>query len=290
MKKSQPEPHPRSAESLLTRREFAAMSVAAGLAATGGTALAAGPVVQRPVAIATPDGKCDAILVRPNDKRPVPAVILWSDAFGLRPAMVDMAKRLAAEGYAVLAVNQYYRVGKAPVFPPTFSLDNPDDRAALMKMIPALDRAAVTRDAKAFIAFLDAQPEVDAKARMGSVGFCMGGRMTIWTAAVAADRVGAAVSFHGGQLVTDAPDSPHTLIAGTRAAYHFGIAVDDDEKEPQAKTVLKQALEAAGRPGTVEVYPGAKHGWTVPDSKVYNPEQAERAWVAMLSLYKRALK
>ena len=289
MKKSQSEPQARSAENLLSRREFAALSVAAGLAATSGAAMAAAPVAERPVAIETPDGTCDAVLAYPKDQRPAPAVILWPDALGLRPVKVAMAKRLAAEGYAVLAVNQFYRVRKAPVFPPTFDFDNPADRAELMTLIPALDRAAVTRDAKAFIAFLDAQPEVDVKARIGSVGFCMGGKMTIWTAAVARDRVGAGVSFHGGQLVTDTADSPHTLIAASPAAYHFGIAADDDEKEPQAKAALKQALEAAGKPASVEVYPGTKHGWTVPDSKTYNPEQAERAWAAMLALYKQAL-
>ena len=147
----------------------------------------------------------------------------------------------------------------------------------------------MTSDAKAFVDFLDAQPEVRKAARIGAVGFCMGGSMTIRAAAARPERVGAAVSFHGGWLVTDDPNSPHKLVAGTKAAYHIGIASDDDEKEPDAKVKMKAALEAARRPFTLEVYPGAKHGWTVTDSAVYDKPQAERAGVALLSTFKQGL-
>jgi carboxymethylenebutenolidase len=289
MKMPPSEPQAPSAESLPSRRDFAIMSVAAGIAATAGAAYAATPMVERAVAIQTPDGVCDAILVHPQARVPKPAVIFFPDAFGLRPLKVEMAKRLAANGYVVLVVNSFYRVRKAPVFPPNFSFANPDDRAEIMAMIAALDHAVIMRDAKAFVAFLSAQPEVDSKAKMGAAGFCMGGSMAIRAAAAAPDRVGAAVSFHGGRLVTDQPTSPHRLIAGTTAAYHIGIATDDDEMEPQTKGAIRQALEAAGRPFTLEVYPGAKHGWTVSDNAAYNPVQAERAWSAMVALYKEAL-
>jgi carboxymethylenebutenolidase len=201
-----------------------------------------------------------------------------------------MGKRLAENGYTTLIVNQFYRVGKAPLFPADFSFANEADRNRLMQMIADLDHEKVMRDAAAFVAFLDGQPEVDAKAKIGTVGFCMGGSMTIRAAAASPERVGAAASFHGGRLVTDAPNSPHKLIAGTKAAYHIGIAVDDDEKEPEAKTALRQALDAAKRPYTLEVYPGAVHGWMVPDHPpMYNATQAERGWAAMLALYKEAL-
>lgn len=276
------------AKGLVSRREFALLS-AAGLLATSGAACAAEGVAERAVEIKTPDGTCDAVLVHPQVNAPSPAVILFPDALGLRPVKMDMAKRLASEGYAVLAVNQFYRIRKAPVFPSTFSFANPGDRAQVMKMVGDLDHAKVTRDAEAFIAFLDAQPEVDRNAKMGAVGFCMGGSMAIRTAAAAPDRVGAAVSFHGGNLVTDDPNSPHRLVARTTAAYHIGIAADDDQKEPHAKTELRKAFDAADLPATIEVYPGTNHGWTVPDSAAYNSEQAERAWTAMLGTYRRAL-
>lgn len=272
----------------LSRREFAILSMAA-VAVGSSAAAAAEQLVQRPVEIATPDGTCDAVLVSLQGSGPWPAVILYPDAMGLRPVKVDMAARLAAEGYAVLVINPFYRVRKAPVFPATFSFANPDDRAQVMKMIAELDHAVVTRDALALISFLDAQPQVDGNKPMGAVGFCMGGAMTIWAAAARPERVAAAVSFHGGRLVTDEPDSPHRLIARTRAAYHIGIAADDDAKEPDAKLALKQAFDAAGRPATMEVYPGTRHGWTVPDSAAHDPEQAARGWTAMVATFKEAL-
>jgi carboxymethylenebutenolidase len=278
-----------SAENSLSRREFAILSMAAVAVGSSTAAAAAQVVVQRPVEIATPDGTCDAVLVSPQASGPWPAAILYPDAMGLRPVKVDMAARLAAEGYSVLVINPFYRVRKAPVFPDTFSFANPDDGAQVMKMIAELDHAVVTRDALALISFLDAQPEVDRKKPMGAVGFCMGGAMTIWAAAARPERVAAAVSFHGGRLVTDDPNSPHRLIARTKAAYHIGIAADDDAKEPDAKLALKQAFDAAGRPATMEVYPGTRHGWTVPDSAAHDPEQAGRAWTAMVAIFKEAL-
>lgn len=281
---------PASEESLLSRRDFAKLSVGAGIAiAAAADARAATPVTQRAVDVKTADGACDAVLLSPMGKGAAPAVIVWPDAYGLRPAAIDIGRRLAANGYAALVVNQFYRARRAPVFPPGFSFQNPDDRAELMKLMGMLDNGTVTRDAKAFVAFLDAQPEINTKKKMGSVGFCMGGKMTIWTAAAEPRRVGAAASFHGGGLVTDKPDSPHQSIAATQASYHIGISTDDDQKEPDAKTVLRETLAAAHRPATVEVYPGAMHGWMMGDSKVYNPDQAERGWAAMLALYKGAL-
>jgi carboxymethylenebutenolidase len=277
-----------AAETSLSRREFAILSMAA-VAVSPVAASAAEQTVQRPVEIATPDGTCDAVLVSPQGTGPFPAVILYPDAMGLRPVKVDMATRLAAEGYTVLVINPFYRVRKAPVFPSTFSFANPDDRAQVMKMIAALDHGVVTRDALALISFLDAQPEVDRKKPMGAVGFCMGGAMTIWAAAARPERVGAAVSFHGGRLVTDDPNSPHRLVAKTKAAYHIGIAADDDAEEPDAKVALRQAFAAAGRPATMEVYPGTRHGWTVPESDAHDPAQAARAWAAMVATFKEAL-
>ena len=278
----------KSRDVLLSRRDFAIASVAAGLAAAG-AAHAAGAVRERSVDIATGDGICDAVLFSPEGKGKSPAVLVWPDAYGLRPASLDVGRRLAGQGYAALVVNPFYRARRAPVFKPGFDFANPDDRAEIMKLMGVLDQAAITRDAGTFLAFLDAQPEVDSRKKIGSVGFCMGGKMTIWTAAIAPNRVGAAASFHGGGLVTDKPESPHKLIGSTKASYHIAIAADDDEKEPHAKDVLKETFAATGRPATMEVYTGAKHGWMMGDSKIYNAEQAERGWTAMLALYKGAL-
>ena len=274
----------------LSRRDVMMLSAAAVAAASAWPleAAAMAEVTERAVDIKTPDGTCDAVLVSPA-KAKSPAVILYPDALGLRPVKVAMAKRLAAQGYAVLVINPFYRARRAPVFPPSFDYANPADRAELAKLREAHTHDALTRDAHALVAFLDAQPEVDPKKKIGAVGFCMGGSMTIRAAAAEPARVGASASFHGGQLVTDDPNSPHKLIPATQASYHIAIAADDDVKEPNSKTVLADTLKAAKRPNTLEVYPGTHHGWMVPDSKIYDQAQAERGWVAMTKLYKQAL-
>lgn len=288
MDKPRDENQPPSGNALLSRRDFAMLSVAAGLAVAG-PAGAAAPVAERSVDIRTPDGVCDAMLFFPRGAKPAAAVLVWPDAYGVRPASLAVGRRLAEQGYTALVVNQFYRTRRAPVFPPGFSFANPDDRAEMMKLMAVLDQAATMRDASAFVAFLDAQPEVDGTKKIGTVGFCMGGKMTIWMAAAEPDRVAAAASFHGGGLVTDKANSPHKLIANTRASYHIAIAVDDDEKEPLAKIVLEQSFAITARPATMEVYPGAQHGWMMTDSPIYDAVQAERGWAAMLGLYERAL-
>ena len=274
----------------MSRRDVMMLSAAAVTAAGAWPleAAAMADVKERGVDIKTPDGTCDAILVSPA-KGKSPAVILYPDAMGLRAVKVAMGRRLAAQGYAVLVINPFYRARRAPVFGPNFSFTNPDDRAELGKLREPLTHDAVTRDAHALVAFLDAQPEVDTKKKIGAVGFCMGGSMTIRAAAAEPKRVGACASFHGGQLVTEEATSPHKLIPGTQASYHIAIAADDDAKEPNSKTVLTEVLTTAKRPFTLEVYPGSKHGWMVPESAVYDQPQAERGWVAMTKLYKPAL-
>jgi len=274
----------------LSRRDMMLLSAAAIVAASAWPleAAAMAEVRERAVDIKTPDGTCDAVLVSPA-KGKSPAVILYPDALGLRPVKVAMAKRLAAQGYAVLVINPFYRARRAPVFPPSFDYANPADRAELAKLREAHTHDALTRDAHALVAFLDAQPEVNSQKKIGAVGFCMGGSMTIRAAAAEPSRVGACASFHGGQLVTDDPNSPHKLISKTQASYHIAVAADDDVKQPDAKTVLADTLKAAKRPNTLEVYPGTHHGWMVPDSKIYDQTQAERGWVAMTKLYKQAL-
>ena len=291
---NQPSPTP---DSELSRRDFVALSVAAGFAAGAGPAAAAGlPLTETDVAIRTPDGICDAAFIHPTTGAHA-AVLIWPDAFGLRPAFRDMGRRLAAEGYAVLVPNPFYRIGKSPIFldASTFDFNNPTERARLGPLMGSIGATgAAEKDALAFVAFLDAQPAVDRTKKIGTQGYCMGGPLVVRTAATVPGRIGAGGSFHGGGLVTDQPDSPHLLAPKIKAAMYFGVAQNDDQKQPDAKDKLRTAFAANGMPTTVEVYP-AKHGWCVPDMPkdggvpLYDKAEAEIAWGKLLGLYKSAL-
>ncbi|HEY1314100.1 MAG TPA: dienelactone hydrolase family protein, partial [Steroidobacteraceae bacterium] len=240
------------------------------------------------VEIKTADGTCDAYFVSPVTGK-YPAVLTWPDIFGLRPASKEMATRLASSGYAVLVINPFYRIKKAPTAPEHPDFNDPATRQALLSMAGTLSAATAATDAKAFVAFLDAQPAVDKKKKMGTTGYCMGGPFVFRTAAAYPDRVGAAATFHGGSLVTDKPDSPHLLIPQMKARYLVAIAENDDARQPEAKTVLKDAFAKAHLTAEVEVYAGAQHGWCPPDSAVYNHDQAEKAWSRQLALFSKAL-
>jgi carboxymethylenebutenolidase len=239
------------------------------------------------VEIKTPDGTADAYFVHPS-KGASPAVLVWPDIFGLRPTFRQMGKRLAESGYAVLVVNPFYRTQKAPTAPDHADFSDPETRKLLMGLAGSLTPDTAGTDAKAFVNWLDSQPAVDKKKKMGTTGYCMGGPFTLRTAAAFPNRVGAGASFHGGGLVTDKPDSPHLLVPKIKAHYLFAIAQNDDEKQPEAKTVLKDTFAKAKLPAEVEVYP-AMHGWCPPDSRVYDKDQAEKAWSRMLALFKSAL-
>jgi carboxymethylenebutenolidase len=281
----------------LSRREFVAMSVAAGLAAAAGSASAADlPVTESNVQVKTPDGVCDAAFIHPTSGSH-PAVIIWPDAFGLRPSMRDIGKRIAAEGYSVLVPNPFYRVAKAPVIddPSSFSFSNPTDRAKLTPLMGSIGAAgAAEKDVAAFITFLDAQPSVNKAKKIGTQGYCMGGPLVMRTAAAAPDRIGAGASFHGGGLVTDAPTSPHLLVPKMKARMYIGVASNDDKGQPDAKDKLREAFAAAKVPAEIEVYPSL-HGWCVPDmplqngAPIYNKPDAEKAWAKLVALYKTAL-
>ena len=271
----------------VSRREFAAIGAAGVLAAcTGGTSEAKGKSALKEAAVtfATPDGTADGFFVHPAKGRH-PAVLLWPDIAGLRDAYKEMARRLAGEGYAVLVINHYYRSSPAPIMASMAEWRTPEGQAKLKPMIAALSPAGTTSDAKAAIAFLDAQKAVDTKRGIGTQGYCMGGPYTVRTAAAMPDRVRAAASFHGGGLVTDAPDSPHRLLASTKASFLFAIARNDDARAPGDKDALREAAKAAGRPAEIEVY-NADHGWCTLDAPVYDKAEAERAWGRMLALYK----
>jgi carboxymethylenebutenolidase len=279
-----------------SRRDFVALSVAAGIAASGAGAASAAdvPVTETNVTIKMPDGTCDAVFIHPTTGSH-PGVLVWPDAFGLRPSMRDIGKRIAAEGYSVLVPNPFYRTAKAPVIDDvaSFSFSNPESRTKLNGLMGPLNAPGnAEKDAAAYIAWLDMQPQVDKSKKIGTQGYCMGGPLVVKTAATVPGRVGAGASFHGGGLVTDKPDSPHLLAPKIKARMYFGIASNDDMRQPDAKDKLREAFAAAKVPAEIEVYQSSLHGWCVPDmpkgenGPIYNKPDAERAWGKLEALYK----
>lgn len=243
----------------------------------------AAEVNEQDVMIKTPDGECDAFFVTPTNGAHA-AVLIWPDIFGLRPAFRQMGKRLAESGYSVLVVNPFYRKQKAP----TAANGASTPIGEVIPLARSLSPTTHTTDAKAFVAWLDEQPQVDKTKKIGTTGYCMGGPIVMRTAAAVPERIGAGCTFHGGGLATDAEDSPHLLIPQMKAQFLIAVAENDDMRDPQAKETLKEAFAAADLAAEIEVYPAA-HGWCPPDTRVYNEEQAEKAWSRMLALFEKAL-
>lgn len=267
-----------------SRRDVGAMAaIGMGAAMMLPRAANAAEVSDQDVTIKTPDGECDAYFVAPRQGAHA-AVLVWPDIFGLRPAFRQMGKRLAESGYTVLVVNPFYRKQPAP----TAEQGAKTPIGDVIPLARSLSAKTHTADAKAFIAWLDKQPQVDKKRKVGTIGYCMGGPIVMRTAAAVADRVGAAGTFHGGGLVTDKPDSPHRLIPKMKADFLVAIAENDDKRDPDAKDVLKKEFGKAKLSAEIEVYP-AGHGWCPPDTRVHNREQAEKAWARLLVLFKKAL-
>jgi carboxymethylenebutenolidase len=270
----------------ISRRVFG-LGVAATVGLTAAEARAQANVTEKDVQVKTADGTADAALFYPSGKGTWPAVLVWTDIAGLRPVFRDMGRRLAAQGYVVLVPNPFYRSAKPEEYA-KLSFGTPEGRQALMGYRQAMNDAGVDNDAKAYIAFLDAQPQTNKKKKVGVQGYCMGGPLTFRSAAAVANRVGAAATFHGGGLVTPQPNSPHLLVAKSQAAYLVCVAKNDDARAPTDKDVLKKTFADLKRPATVEVY-GGDHGWTVKGSQVYNEAEAERAWAELTKLYKSNL-
>ena len=273
----------------LNRRDFSKLSAAALMTMMyPASALGQEAVEESDVTVDMPDGVSDCYYVRPSSGKH-PAVLIWPDIKGLRPAFRAMGKRLAMQGYSVLVVNPFYRDAKAPVVGEGASFRDPDTRKFLVGMARKLTQDASMSDARAYISFLDAQDSVDTNRKVGTMGYCMGGPLIMRTAGAVPERVGAAASFHGGGLVTDREDSPHLLIPTSPAHVLHAIAENDDERGPEAKHVLAAAYKAAGVPAEIEVYEGTLHGWCPPDSSVYNEVQAEKAWSRLSALFETAL-
>jgi carboxymethylenebutenolidase len=271
----------------VSRRTFGLMT-AAGAAAAGTVARAQANVVEKDVEVKTADGTADAVLFHPSGKGTWPAVLIWPDIAGLRPTFREMGRRLAAQGYVVLVPNPFYRSARGVVAGEGFNFANPADRARVMGYRQAMTNDGIDSDAKAYVAFLDAQPQTNKRKKAGVQGYCMGGPLSFRTAAAVPSRIGAVGSFHGGGLTTRNPDSPHLLIPKTNASYLVAVAENDDRQQPESKDILKAAFAAAKKTATVEVYP-ANHGWCVKGSQVYNEAQAEKAWAELTKLYKAAL-
>lgn len=273
----------------VSRRQFGAMGLGMGALAMLPAVANAAEVSEVEVNIKTPDGTCDAHFAYPKSGAHA-AVLVWPDIFGLRPAFRTMGKRLAESGYAVLTVNPFYRTQKAPTAPekPDLSPGSPT-RDAVFKLAGTLNATTHVADAKAFVAWLDAQPQVDKKKKIGTTGYCMGGPIVMRTAGNVPERIGAGASFHGGGLNTANPDSPHLLIPQMKAGMLICIADNDDQRDPTSKDVLRKAFDDAKVEAEIEVYKGAQHGWCSIDSQVYNQALADKAWGRLLDLFKKKL-
>jgi carboxymethylenebutenolidase len=268
---------------LVTRKQFGVL-LGAGVAMMLPQAANAVTVTETDVTIKTPDGSADCYFVHPASGT-APGILMWPDIFGLRPAFRQMGKRLAESGYSVLVVNPFYRAKKAP----TAEAGGATPIEDLRPLARTLNETTHMADAKAFIGWLDEQKSVAKNRKVGTQGYCMGGPIAFRTSAAVPDRVGAVASFHGGGLVTDAPNSPHLHAAKTKAQFLVAIADNDDKRSPNDKTTLKETFAKANLPAEIEVYTDAAHGWCPPDSRVYNEPQAEKAWSRLLALYGKAL-
>jgi carboxymethylenebutenolidase len=245
-------------------------------------------MASKSIDIKTRDGVCDSYISYPDTGGPFPAVLFYMDGIGIRPVLRQMADRIAAGGFYVLLPNMFYRRGRAPLFDVAEIL-NPENRPKLMEIVLSVTPELIVRDAGVFLDFLAAQKEVKPDSKVGLTGYCMGGGMVVRTAAHYPNRVAAGAAFHGGGLATDAPDSPHRLVAPITAELYFGHADQDRGMPLEAIAQLDEALKAATVRFQTEVYTGALHGFTMPDLPVYNEAACEKHWERLLGLYGRTL-
>lgn len=243
---------------------------------------------QRDVLVPTPDGSCPASLHVPEGQGPWPAVIMYPDAGGLRATIREMAERLAGMGYVTLAPDVFYRHGDWAPFDIKTAFSDPAERGRIMSMVRSVTPAMVARDANAFVDYLHSLPETT-EGGIGTTGYCMGGRMSLITAASLGDRVAAAASFHGGNIAkADDPDSPDHHADGITATVYVAGATNDASFPKEQRDRLEAALSDAGVTHTIETYP-AHHGFAVTDNATYDAAAAERHWNALADLYARAL-
>ena len=246
-------------------------------------------VIEQPVEFKTQDGTIDGFLYVNNDGKPRPGVIHLQDIMGITDASKGMAKRLAGSGYTVLLPNEFYRTGRPPLF--DFPLQFGDERTMkrFQELAGPLTPEAQERDADAYVNYLASLPSVS-RAKIGVVGYCFSGAMAVRVAATRDDKIGAAASFHGGGLYSDAPTSPHRLLPRIKSQLYFGHAVEDRSMPAEAIEKLGAELGKWGGKFRNDTYEGARHGWTVPGSPIYNEPQAERAFEKLTDLLSSALR
>ena len=240
------------------------------------------------VEIQTRDGTCPSFVFRPEGRGPWPAVLIYMDGVGIRPAMLEVGARLATYGYFVLLPDLFYRSGPYAPMDPGVVFSDPEQRKVVMAKIALATPALVMRDTQAFFDYLDAQPDVK-PGGMGTTGYCMGGGLSLSAAGSFPERVVAAASYHGGRLASDAPDSPHRLAPSMRARVYVAGAMDDPMFPDAMKARLEQALSEAGVDHTIETYP-AKHGWVLRDTPVFDAAASERHWQTLSSLFAATLQ
>lgn len=243
------------------------------------------------IAIDTPDGSCPLSLFEPDGHGPRPAVIFYMDGLGIRPALFDMGERMARAGFLVLLPDLFYRTGPTAPDEGRRMLFGSDEtrRAWFGKHIAPLTVDRAMRDTAAMLDFLDSRLDVISP-RIGTTGYCMGGRFSLAAAGNFPGRVAAAASYHGSRLVTDDPDSPHRLAPQMRARVYVAGAVEDAGFTDDMKRQLEEALAAANVEHTVETYPGARHGWVPADTPVHDPVAAERHWQTLFALFDATLR
>lgn len=271
-----------------TRREFNKLGMSAVLAMMLPSVANALELVEGDVLVETPDGMADCYFAHPASGVHA-AVIIWPDIMGIRTSFRMMGKRMAESGYSVLVVNPYYRTAKGAVIEDGESFGDAEVRKRLMPHARSLSPETCVTDGRAFVNYLDKQASVDTSRKIGTTGYCMTGSYTMRLAAAMPERIGAGGSFHGGGLASDADDSPHLLAPQIKAGMLIAIAANDNEKDPDAKVLLREAFDSAGVNAEIEVYEGTLHGWCPPDSRVYNKAQAEHAWSRLLALFEREL-
>lgn len=245
-------------------------------------------VVEQDLVIGTHDGNCPARVFVPAGAGQWPAVIFFMDGYGMRPTVLDMARRLAGYGFVVLAPDMYYRNGP---YPPTTAAEIREPERLYGKLVPwisSTDNLKAASDAGAFLDYLDTRSDV-LGSKVGVVGYCLSGAMALAVAGTYPERIGAAASFHGGGLATDAPTSPHLFASRIKARVLVAAADNDPYFPPEMSARLAASLSEAGVDHVIDVYAGAHHGWTMQDFPVYDPASAERHWDAQVALFRETL-
>lgn len=245
--------------------------------------------VMTKIEIETEDGICPSYVYRPTDGRPWPAVLVFMDGLGIRPAMLEIGEQLASHEYFVLLPDLYYRSGPYEPMDPRVVFTDPEKRKHLMeKFLSQATPARIMSDTHAFLDYLAAQPDVR-PGGIGTTGYCMGGLMSLTAAGTFPDRIAATASYHGGRLATDEPDSPHLLAPKIKSQVYIAGAIEDSSFPDDMKERLEEALTKAGVDHKIETYP-AKHGWVFRDVPVYDAAAAERHWQTMLLLFDSTLR